>query len=169
MAGEPKPRKVETMDYKQKTGTLTDRAYYTTHAIMETMDIEDIRPLFISCCPTDFWTRNAYLALVVLQEFEAVFENSRVLSKIQDELWIDTEDFTSEELKDLFDNSAFADFLDFDFNDEFKMYVENYHPDVISIISNAIKEKVEVYEMDGHSNFFYPEAEPLFYIPKDHQ
>lgn len=155
------------MDYKQKTGTLTDRAYYTTHAIMETMDIEDIRPLFISRCSTDIWIRNAYLALVVLQEFEAVFENSHVLSKIQDELWIDTEDFTSEELKELFDNSAFTDFLDFD--EELKMYVESYHPEVIRIISNAIKEKVEVYEMDGHSSFFYPEAEPVFYIPKDHQ
>lgn len=154
-------------NYTQKIGTLTDRAYYTTHAIMETMTIDDIRPSFVRHCSTDIWVRNAYLAYAVLQEFEAILDNHSVFDKILPELWIDPADFTDEERKEFLENSAFAEYLDFD--SEFEDLVMCYHPDVIKIISDAITEKVEVYEMGGHSNFFYPEAETLFFIPKDHQ
>lgn len=151
-------------NYTQKTGTLTDRAYYTTHAIMKTMDIDSFRFSFVRHCSTDIWARNAYLAYAVLQEFEAILDNHSVFDKMLPELWIDPADFTPEERKELLENSAFAEYLDYD--SEFEDLIMCYHPDVISIISDAIKEKVEIYEMSGHSSFFYPEAEPLFFVPK---
>lgn len=144
-------------NYTQKIGTLTDRAFYTTHAIMEAMDIESIRHSFINRCSTDIWMRNAYLAYAVLQEFEAVLDNHSVFDKMVGELWIDPADFTDEERKELLLNSAFAEYLDYD--EEFKDLVACYHPEVIRIIDDAITEKVEVYEMGGHSDFFYPERE----------
>lgn len=144
-------------NYTQKIGTLTDRAFYTTHAIMEAMEIESIRHSFIRHCSTDIWMRNAYLAYAVLQEFEAVLDNNSVFDKIVGELWIDPADFTYEERKELLLNSAFAEYLDYD--EDFKDLVATYHPEVIRIISDAITEKVEVYEMGGHSDFFYPERE----------
>lgn len=148
-------------------GTLTDVAYYTTHAIAKAINIEGTRQLFPEYCSTDIYLRKAYLVYIALQDFELVFDNSPVLGKIQDQLWIDTSDFTDEELNKLYDNSILTPYVEYD--DYIKRIIEEYHPDVLEIILNAIEETIETYEMYGHCSFFYPEAEQVFYIPKDYQ
>lgn len=147
-------------NWNYKFGSITDVARAVATTFGATFDVDSVRYL-LKRKSTDINERTAYLLEIVFEELECILEYELVMVE---DLYIDPDSILEEEEEDLIETSALGEYVEY--SEKLKEYIFNFHPDVVEIIVNMIFDKVETYEMGGHSNFFYPEAEPLFFIPK---
>lgn len=147
-------------NWNYKFGSITDVANAVATTFGATFDVDDVRPL-LKRKSTDINERTAYLLEIVFEELKSILEYELIMV---DDLYIDSDSILEEEEEDLIETSALGEYVKE--NEKLKEYIFNFHPDVVEIIVNMIFDKVELKEMGGHTNYFLPEAEPLFFIPK---